>query len=372
MSRPVGLYLHIPFCRSKCAYCDFPSFAGREEMMEPVTEKMCREMSEKGAALADAVVQTMYIGGGTPSVLPVPHMEKLLRSARASFRFARDAEISCEMNPGTVTGDFLKCLREYGVNRLSLGAQSGEDRLLKAVGRIHTFADTRKAVHLAHEAGFSNINLDMMLGLPGQTIGDVKRTLSDFLVLSPTHISCYALIVEEGTLMEKKVSRGEWVLPEEDEERGMYELARDTLEKNGLRQYEISNFAREGFLCRHNRDCWLREEYIGIGVSACGFLSPVRYRNPDTIPAYLRGEPAEETVLSAQDARFESVMLGLRLTEGLAETRFIQAHGMTFREAFGHKLDAPLKDGRLRFENGVLRLTRYGMDVMNSVLVELL
>ena len=367
-----GLYLHIPFCRSKCAYCDFPSFAGCEKEMPRVTDRMCAELFDCRKAFPDTVIETMYIGGGTPSLLPPPLMDRLLKAARAAFPFSPDAEISCEMNPCTVSPEFLSVCIQNGVSRVSLGAQSSRDSLLKTIGRIHTFAQVREAVRLLRSFGLTNYNLDMMLGLPGQTMEDVRRTLDDFLALSPAHLSCYALIVEEGTVMERKVESGEWTLPDEDTEREMYELARDTLEQNGCRQYEISNFAREGFLCRHNRDCWLRHEYLGVGPAACGFIGNIRTRNPGTIPAYLNGDPPEKTVLTEEDARFESVMLGLRLTDGLQETIFEKAHGMTFREAFGNRLDGPLSDGRLVFENGVLRLTRRGMDVMNSVLVELM
>ena len=367
-----GLYLHVPFCKSKCAYCDFPSFAGCEKEMPRVIDRMCAELFDCRDAFPDTLVETMYIGGGTPSLLPPKLMERLLQAAREAFPFAHKAEISCEMNPGTVTPEFLSVCVENGVNRVSLGAQSSLDHLLSSIGRIHTFRQVREAADLLRSFGLTNFNLDMMLGLPGQTMEDVRQTLDDFLALSPAHLSCYALIVEEGTLMEKKVDSGEWTLPDEDTERDMYELARETLEKNGYRQYEISNFAKDGFVCRHNRDCWLRHEYLGVGVAACGFIGNVRTRNPGTIPAYLRGDPQEQTVLTEEDARFESVMLGLRLTEGLPESVFRKAHGMGFREAFGKKLDVPLNDGRLLFENGVLRLTRYGMDVMNSVLVDLM
>ena len=367
-----GLYLHVPFCKSKCAYCDFPSFAGCEKEMPRVIDRMCAELFDCRDAFPDTLVETMYIGGGTPSLLPPKLMDHLLKTARDAFPFAPKAEISCEMNPGTVTPEFLSVCVENGVNRVSLGAQSSLDHLLSSIGRIHTFRQVRETADLLRSFGLTNFNLDMMLGLPGQRIEDVQRTLDDFLALSPTHLSCYALIVEEGTLMEKKVDTGEWTLPDEDTERDMYELARETLEKNGYRQYEISNFAKDGFVCRHNRDCWLRHEYLGVGAAACGFIGNVRTRNPGTIPGYLRGDPQEQTVLTEEDARFESVMLGLRLTEGLSESVFQKAHGMGFREAFGEKLDTPLNDGRLLFENGVLRLTRYGMDVMNSVLVELM
>ena len=371
-ARKAGLYLHVPFCRSKCAYCDFPSWAGCEELMPAVTERMCRELEQKGRELPDLEIATLYIGGGTPSLLPPALFARLLDAAGEAFSFAPDAERSCEMNPGTVTEAFLSVCREKGINRVSLGAQSSLDRLLGQIGRIHTFAQVRGTVRLLKSFGLTNFNLDMMLGLPGQTMDDVRRTAEDFMALEPAHISCYALIVEEGTPMADKVASGAWRLPDEDTERDMYELARDMLERGGYRQYEISNFAKEGFLCRHNRDCWLRREYVGVGVAACGQIGKTRTRNPDSITGYLRGEAPEVTELTEQDERFEAVMLGLRLTEGLPEALFRERYGLSFREAFGKKLDAPLRDGRLVFEDGFLRLTRHGMDVMNSVLVELM
>ena len=370
MKREVGLYVHIPFCARKCAYCDFPSFAGREGDIQAYLRRLNREMDSRKTE--DAFIATLYIGGGTPSLLPPGEMEALLASLRARFSFLPDAECTCECNPGTVTEAFLKALRAGGINRLSFGAQAKQERTLQLLGRIHTWAQVEESVLLARAWGFQNLNLDLMLGLPFQTLSDVRETLAAALALQPTHLSCYGLIVEDGTKMRAMVDSGAWPLPEEEAERDMYECCRETLEQNGFVQYEISNFALPGFACRHNTDCWRRKEYIGLGSAACGFLDGVRYRNPPDLDDYLKGAPAEETLLSPEDAMFESVMLGLRMMEGVGEADFLKMHGVTLREAFGEKLKKPLAQGLVTWTDGRLRLTRRGMDVQNSVLVELL
>ena len=370
MKKEIGLYVHIPFCVKKCAYCDFASFAGRENEMAAYVDRVITEASQRKND--DLRIATCYIGGGTPSLLPPALMDRLLFALRRSFSFLPGAECSCECNPGTVTKEFFSVLGQNGVNRLSFGVQARQDRLLKMLGRIHSWEQAEESVELARTCGFSNINLDLMLGLPGQTLSDVDETLSAALALSPTHLSCYGLIVEEGTKMHAMVESGAWQLPDEDTERDMYERCRETLARHGFRQYEISNFSLPGYACRHNVDCWKRKEYVGLGGAACGFLGNIRYQNPPDLTAYLRGDPPSETVLSPEDARFESVMLGLRMTEGVSEADFLRMHGISLREAYGEQLKKPLAQGLVQWADGFLRLTRRGMDVQNSVLVELL
>ena len=370
MKKEIGLYVHIPFCVRKCAYCDFASFAGREQDEETYVNAVLREAKKRGQM--DASIATFYIGGGTPSLLPPALMERLLSGIRKQFDFLPDAECSCECNPGTVTPAFLDVLRRNGVNRLSFGAQAAQPQLLSLLGRIHTWAQVEESIRMARQAGFDNINIDLMLGLPTQTLFDVRETLEKALAQEPTHLSCYGLIVEEGTKMHRMVESGEWLLPDEDTERDMYELCRETLARHGFEQYEISNFARPGFACRHNVDCWKRKEYIGIGSSACGFFLNVRYQNPPDLTDYLNGKPAEEMVISPEEARFESMMLGLRMTEGVSDEAFQIMHGTSINDAFSKQLEKPLRQGLVEWRDGFLRLTRRGMDVQNSVLVELL
>lgn len=369
--KPVGLYLHIPFCVRKCAYCDFASYAGRETDMPAYIARMQEEILEKSQQDAFEV-QTLYIGGGTPSLLPAPLMEELLATVHRCFPFAQDAECSCECNPGTLTRPFLAALRRGGMNRLSLGAQTSQPELLQMLGRIHTWKQVEESVALCREMGFQNLNLDLMLGLPGQSEAMVHETLEQALRLSPTHLSCYGLILEEGTRMKAQVDAGIWQLPEEETERRQYECCREMLLAHGFQQYEISNFALPGYACRHNVDCWKRREYLGIGSAACGFLGAVRYQNPPSLSDYLAKKPAEETRLSPEDERFESMMLGLRMMEGVSERAFEQMHGVTIAQAFGSALQKPLQEGLIEWQNGFVRLTRGGMDMQNRVLVELL
>ena len=370
MKKEIGLYIHIPFCVRKCAYCDFSSFAGREADIPAYIKKVGEEAARR--ARGDFVVSTLYIGGGTPSVLPPDAMARLLQCVREHFSFTADAECSCECNPGTVTRGFLSALRSCGINRLSFGAQARQEGLLRLLGRIHDWEQVEESAALAREAGFCNINLDLMLGLPGQTLADVKETLDAALALHPTHLSCYGLILEDGTEMKDRVDRGEWTLPEEDQERDMYECCRETLSRHGFRQYEISNFALPGFFCRHNVDCWKRKEYVGLGCAACGFLGNVRYQNPPDLGDYLAGEAPRETVLSPEDAMFESVMLGLRMTEGVSEEAFFHMHGKRLMDVYGKKLQKHLDGGLVIRERGFVRLSRRGMDIQNSILVDLL
>ena len=317
-------------------------------------------------------IRTVYIGGGTPSLFLPELMDDVLSHMEKRFRILPDAEMSCEMNPGTVTEGFLQVLKKHRFNRVSMGMQACQDRLLELLGRVHRAKDVADTVQLLRKYGFHNFNVDMMLGLPTQTLDDVQETLSYILALQPTHVSAYGLIVEENTPMHRMVESGKWLLPPVEEERDMYELCRSTLENAGFHQYEISNFAREGYHCRHNTDTWMRGEYFGIGCAAAGFLDGVRYQNPGDLNAYLRGEAREETIVTPEDAVFESVMLGLRMTKGIRESDFTAMHGLTFRAAFGHKMDKPIREGLLQVEDGVMRLTRQGMDLQNSVLVDLM
>lgn len=366
-----GLYLHIPFCKSKCAYCDFASFAGQEIHMAAYTKAVLREIRQK-AEQYPFTIRTLFIGGGTPSVFPAAEMDILLSALHRHFSFTAGAECTCECNPGTVTEDFLSVLKKHGVHRLSFGAQASQPHLLHMLGRIHTWEDVCASVHLARMMGFHNINLDLMLGLPGQTADDVQQTLQQALSLQPTHLSCYGLIVEEGTRMHAQVQKGLWQLPDEETERAEYAMCQDVLAAHGFEQYEISNFAKPGFRCRHNWDCWHRVPYIGIGSAACGFAGNVRYQNPPALSDYLNGMPATEEIISPEDARFESMMLGLRTMEGVRENEFLQMHGISLRDAYGQKLQGPLRQGLIRWEEGRVFLTREGMNLQNRILLEIM
>ena len=253
-----------------------------------------------------------------------------------------------------------------------MGAQARQTRLLRLIGRIHDWEEVIASVETARKAGFDNINLDLMFGLPSQTVSDLRETLEAAMALSPTHLACYGLMVEEGTPICRDIAAGKLALPDEEVEREMYELARQTLAEHGFHQYEISNFAREGYACRHNVGCWTRVPYLGFGCAAHSFFEECRTMNPSKLDAYLAGEEPKTEQISREEARFESMMLGLRMTRGVKDEDFTRMHGMSIREAFGEKLDKPISGGLLEWHEGALRLTRLGMDLQNSVLVDLM
>ena len=369
---PIGLYVHVPFCASKCAYCDFASYAGREADIPRYVDAVIREIARRGAEAGHPRADTVFLGGGTPSLLDERQITRILDALHGAFPIEEGAEITCECNPGTLTARLAHALRKAGVNRLSIGAQARQARLLRLLGRIHDWQGVVASVETARQAGFDNINLDLMFGLPSQDVADFRETLQAAIALSPTHLSCYGLIVEEGTPLCRDIAEGKLALPDEAAEREMYELARQTLAADGFDQYEISNFARPGHACRHNLGCWTRVPYLGFGCAAHSFFEQCRTMNPSRIDAYLAGDEPKTERISREEARFESMMLGLRLTRGVKNEDFADMHGMSIREAFGEKLDALINGGLLQWHEGALRLTRLGMDLQNSVLVELM
>lgn len=369
---PIGLYVHVPFCASKCAYCDFASSAGRQADIPRYVEAVVREIARRSAETGHPRANTVFLGGGTPSLLDEFQVTRILDALFDTFPLDEDAEITCESNPGTLTGPFAAALRKAGVNRLSMGAQASQTRLLRLLGRIHEWAEVVASVEAARQAGFDNINLDLMFGLPSQNVADLRETLSAALALGPEHLACYGLIVEEGTPISRDIAAGRLALPDEETERAMYELARQMLAERGLHQYEISNFARDGYACRHNLGCWTRVPYLGFGCAAHSFFDECRTGNPTGLDAYLAGEPSEMEPISKEEARFESMMLGLRMTRGVRDEDFKRMHGMSIREAFGAKLFKPTRAGLLEWNEGALRLTRLGMDLQNSALLDLM
>lgn len=380
-------YLHIPFCKRKCAYCDFASRAGCEEWMAPYAAAIRREIALRAAEYGPLSLDTVYIGGGTPSIFPPGLLKDILNSLFEAFPKKPGAEVTCEANPGTLTEPFLRLLRKQGVNRLSLGAQAGQDRLLRTLGRIHTWEEVEASVRLARQEGFENINLDLMFGLPGQTGEDWRETLQMALALAPQHLSCYGLILEEGTPLYDRAASGNLSLPEEAEERAMYEDARLLCTQAGLGQYEISNFAVPGRECRHNLGYWQGARYLGFGAAAHSRMPAppdragtayVRFGNTSVLETYLDSlaggtiPVAEFQAISFREAEFETLMLGLRVMEGVSGRDFLLRHGRTLQEAFGGKIRPLVKKGLLIYDENSLRLTRRGMDVQNAVLVELM
>lgn len=369
---PIGLYVHVPFCASRCTYCDFATYARREADIPRYVDAVVREVGRRGALAGHPRADTIFLGGGTPSLLNESQITHVLNALFDAFQVDEGAEITCECNPETLTAAFARAARKAGVNRLSMGAQASQANLLEILGRIHDWEKVIAAVGNARAAGFDNINLDLMFGLPSQTVYDVRETLAAALALQPTHLSCYGLIVEQRTPISRDIAMGKLALPEEEIERDMYEIVRETLAEHGFHQYEISNFARQGYACRHNIGCWTRVPYLGFGCAAHSFFNECRTMNPSQLDAYLAGEAPQTETISREEARFESMMLGLRMTCGVSDEEFTRMHGLSIREAFGDKLAKPINAGLLEWYGSVLRLTRLGMDLQNSVLVDLM
>ncbi len=379
------VYVHIPFCKRKCLYCDFASCAGREDSMEHYCQALMKEIRLRANELGHVPVLTAYIGGGTPSMLPPALLSEVLDCLFGAFPLAAGAEVTCEANPGTLTKDFLHMLRIHQVNRLSLGAQARQKTLLHALGRIHCWEEVEESALMARQAGFENLNIDLMFGLPLQTREEWRETLKSALELHPEHISCYGLILEEGTVLYEQAAKGQLQLPGEDAEREMYDDALHILQKAGLKPYEISNFARPKLECRHNLGYWQGANYLGLGVAAHSRLdcdpemgAYKRFGNTRNLEEYLRSMdlgviPVEECrAIPNREAEFETLMLGLRVIMGVKEADFLRRHGRTLQEAFGNKISPLVDRGLLEYDGGCLRLTRRGMDVQNAVLVELM
>lgn len=372
MGAPLGIYIHLPFCQSKCAYCDFPSFAGQEARQEEYARAVCGEIRRRVSETGPLTADTVYLGGGTPSVMRPELVDSILTTLRDCVNILPEAEISCEANPGTLKPDFLAMLRANGVNRLSLGAQSAREEELSTLGRVHTWAEVAASVNLAREAGFLNLNLDLMSGLPNQTWERLSDSLKKALALSPTHLSCYSLIIEEGTPFHALYRAGRLALPSEDSEREMYHQTIVLLREAGYAQYEISNFAKPGMECRHNLNCWRYHDYLGFGAAAASLYRGERAKNPEGLNDYLSGKPPEVERLSPPDQRFEQVMLALRTREGLDLAGFEKRQGISLERAWPGVTARQIELGLMEYAGGFLRLTKKGFDLMDRALLEYL
>ena len=371
--KKLELYVHIPFCVRKCSYCDFLSGPADKEQQRRYVDALKTEMD---AVMEEAgrPVSSIYIGGGTPSVLPAEWIASLLDKLREKFSVQEDAEISMEANPGTLDESRLSCYRQAGVNRLSLGLQSPRDRELKTLGRIHSCADFLESYEMAREAGFSNINVDLMMALPGQSVKDWEENLEWTARLRPQHISAYSLIIEEGTPFAKR----ELDLPDEDSEYRMYENTALILEKYGYRQYEISNYALEDCWCRHNVGYWEREDYLGFGLGAASLLGDRRFSNTADMQEYVRYSSRPEKIrkevqqLTNEEQMEEFMFLGLRMTRGVSIPEFERLFGCSIWQEYGKVLDKYLKMGMLCQEDHRIFLSREGIHVSNVIMAEFL
>lgn len=371
--KEVGLYIHIPFCRSKCLYCDFNSYPCREYDAPEYIEALLLELQAYQERY-DFIYRTVFIGGGTPTVINYKLIGKIME--KLAPRIIAGAEISMESNPGTVTLDTLKYYRSLGINRLSIGLQAWQNGLLRELGRIHTHEDFLNAYYWARESGFDNINTDLIFALPNQSTEMWNETLNKVISLGVDHISCYSLILEEGTGLYEMYKEGKVGVPDEELDREMYSMAMDILDRNGYRQYEISNFARKGKECRHNLIYWRNEEYIGLGAGSHSKLDGIRFWNYKDIDRYnslinqgrLSVEGREK--ISPEEDMWETIFLALRLNEGLDIADFEIKYGVDFREKYGSRLKKLISHGLVVIESDRLKLTKRGIDLSNSVFVE--
>ena len=372
-----GIYLHIPFCVRKCAYCDFVSFA-EGAVPEAYIDALMQEIELVACDGAyPAAFDTIFFGGGTPSLLAGEQMRRVMEQLNAHFDIRANAERSMEMNPGTVTKEKLEAYRSAGINRISIGLQSTHDTLLQQIGRIHTFAQFEETLRSAREAGFDNINVDLMHGLPNQSVAQYLDSLKTACDLDVQHISAYSLILEEHTPLFDRVQKGEIAPPDEDLVADMQDAGIDYLEKRGFHRYEISNFAREGYACWHNLNYWRNGEYLGFGIAAHGVVRDrkwTRYANVSTLEEYdrllSRGKrPLSETIrLSPRDEMFECVMLGLRLVRGIDRAAFAARFGLDVAEAYPYAMEQLTKRGWLIETEEAIALNRKGLDLQNEAL----
>ena len=366
------LYIHIPFCVRKCAYCDFLSAPGSEEAKASYTEALLREI--EAVKTEKREVSSIFVGGGTPSALSPSLMGDIFEKIHKSFSVAPDAEITIEANPGTLSKEKLFLYRNVGINRLSLGLQSPEAAELKSLGRIHTYEEFLESFSLAREAGFQNINVDLMCALPEQTYEGWVRNLRTVAALHPEHISAYSLIIEEGTLFAKRKLN----LPDEDTEYRMYEDTAGILAEYGYEQYEISNYAKKDLVCQHNVGYWTRKEYLGLGLGAASLWGNQRFSNTSDFSLYLNNSGFPEKIrgdretLSLEAEMSEFMFLGLRMTKGVSKAEFLEGFGVPIESVYGKVLDKYKSVGLLEETEGRIFLTRAGIHVSNGVMAEFL
>lgn len=381
--KSLELYVHIPFCVRKCEYCDFLSAPAGADTQQEYVRNLLLEIEQKGVRCTDYEVTTIFFGGGTPSILKAGWIADILDAIHRNFKVRKDAEITIECNPGTLTFEKLSMYKSAGINRISVGLQSASDAELRELGRIHTYEDFLRSYDLIRKKGFSNVNIDLMAALPGQTLKSYEQTLRRVLTLKPEHISAYSLIIEEGTPFYEKYEADELLrekgekpqmLPSEETERLMYERTKELLLAHGYERYEISNYARRGYACRHNIGYWRRENYLGFGLGSASLLENERFHNTTDLTDYLGGDylAYEQEKLDKKSQMEEFMFLGLRMTDGISTECFRQTFGLTVELVYGPVLEQQIADQLLRKEDGRIFLTERGLDVSNYVMAQFL
>ena len=366
------LYIHIPFCIRKCNYCDFLSFPETESGIAQYCHALKEEIKRTGDQAEGIGVRSVFIGGGTPSILEAEQITEIMTCIRNNFSIEKNAEITTESNPGTLNAEKLNCYHELGINRLSIGLQSTDDDCLRRLGRIHTFQEFEKNYEQARKSGFQNINIDLLSGLPGQSLRGYEDTLNRVTELKPEHISSYSLIIEEGTPFYKSDSVLQQ-LPDEDTERKMYERTKEILAQQGYERYEISNYARQGRECIHNLGYWEQVPYLGMGLGASSFYNGARFSNERNFRKYLSTpylpfEHREDYVQVSREEQMEDTMIfGLRKMKGISVSEFEREFGTPIWEMYGSVIERYSNLGLLIQEGDVLRLTDAGIDVSNRI-----
>lgn len=382
--KEIGIYVHIPFCKRKCNYCDFCSYENKENFISEYIQYLLQEIQEVGkenqkdaeSNLDDLfLIKTIYIGGGTPSFIDSGYIVQILENIKQCYKIEPQAEITIEVNPGTVTMEKLEDYKKAGINRLSIGLQSTNEHLLQTIGRIHTYYDFLDTYRFARQVGFQNINVDLMIGLPDQTLLEVEDSLEEIISLEPEHISVYSLIVEENTKLQKQIENGTLKLPAEELERKMYWKVKEKLEQNGYVHYEISNFAKEGYESKHNMDCWNQKEYIGFGVAAHSYTNNVRYSNIESIEEYIHnfniGKQEDNFVFHEKQTpsakQKEYMLLGLRKIQGVSIQEFKNKFIENPIYLYHQELEKLVKEDLLEIDGDWIRLTNKGLDLANLV-----
>lgn len=371
--KSIGLYLHFPFCIKKCHYCDFPSYEGIGHFMEPYLDALCKEILSYKPVSENYKIETIFLGGGTPTIFDAEKVGKVLSVCYEAFNIAPNPEVTIECNPGTVDFKKLQKMRGLGINRLSIGLQAWQDKHLQSLGRIHTSSDFLETFAAARKAGFFNINTDLIFGLPDQTLDEWLETIDQVASLGVEHISVYSLIIEEGTRLYENYKKGQLKLPDEDEERKMYHLGVEKLRAFGLLQYEISNFAKEGMECAHNLNYWLNGEYIGCGCGASSHLNGKRYTNNALVKEYINSISEDKSSVTFEEKAdiktqiLETIMLGFRLTKGINDTDFYNRFGFHIRERYAHIIKDLEGKGLITIYNDNIMPTRKGLDYQNAI-----
>lgn len=365
--KKLAIYVHIPFCKQKCHYCGFNSFPiGNEEKIHRYITSLCKQIRYYGDKCKEFEVSSVYFGGGTPSFIDEKYIEVVMNTIKKHYYLLENAEITIEANPGTIDFNKLEKYRKLGFNRISFGVQTLNDNILKSIGRVHSAKEAEDGFALARKAGFDNVSLDIMIGLPNQTFEDVKQTVNSFIKFNPEHISAYSLKIEDNTVFSRLQEQGKLKLPSDEEEREMYYYIKDELKKSGYTHYEISNFSKPGYESRHNSAYWERQDYLGFGLSASSCFNEVRFTNTDDFESYV-SKPIEnfweEEYLSDEVINSEKIILGLRMLKGIDENLF-------FKSEWRESLNKLTQKGLVKNNSGKISLTDRGLDLANQVFVE--